>query len=72
MMLLNFGAPPHGGSAPGIDRIVMMLANEENLREVVAFPMNQQAEDLLMGSPNEVSNKQINDLGLEVKKKIKK
>jgi aspartyl-tRNA synthetase len=67
----KFGAPPHGGSAPGIDRIVMMLANEENLREVVAFPMNQQAEDLLMGSPNEVSNKQINDLGLEVKK-IKK
>ena len=46
----------------------MMLANEENLREVVAFPMNQQAEDLLMGSPNEVSNKQINDLGLELKK----
>ena len=67
----KFGAPPHGGSAPGIDRIVMMLANEENLREVVAFPMNQQAEDLLMGSQNEVSNKQINDLGLEVKK-IKK
>ena len=48
---LKFGAPPHGGSAPGIDRIVMLIADEPNLREVVAFPMNQQAQDLMMGAP---------------------
>ena len=52
---LSLGAPPHGGIAPGIDRIVMLLAGEENLREVVLFPMNQRAEDLLMGAPSEVT-----------------
>ena len=51
---LRLGAPPHGGIAPGIDRIVMLLAGEENLREVVLFPMNQHAEDLMMGAPSEV------------------
>ena len=68
----RFGAPPHGGSAPGIDRIIMLLAEEENLREVVAFPMNQQAEDLMMGSPNIVSNQSLSELGIELKVEKKK
>ena len=58
----RFGAPPHGGIAPGVDRIVMLLAEQENLREVVAFPMNQQAEDLLMQAPAPVSNAQLREL----------
>ena len=68
----RFGAPPHGGSAPGIDRIIMLLAEEENLREVVAFPMNQQAEDLMMGSPNIVSKQSLGELGIELKVEKKK
>ena len=63
---LSYGAPPHGGIAPGLDRIVMLLAGEENLREVVLFPMNQQAEDLLMGAPSEVSPKQLRELHIRV------
>jgi aspartyl-tRNA synthetase len=59
---LQYGAPPHGGIAPGIDRIVMLLCGEENLREVVMFPMNQQAEDLVMGAPSDVSPRQMQDL----------
>jgi aspartyl-tRNA synthetase len=63
---LSLGAPPHGGIAPGIDRIVMLLAGEENLREVVLFPMNQRAEDLLMGAPSEVSEKQLRELHIRL------
>jgi len=62
----NYGAPPHGGCAAGIDRIVMLLANEQNIREVIMFPMNQRAEDLLMGAPNEPTNEQLRELRLRV------
>ena len=63
---LSLGAPPHGGIAPGIDRIVMLLAGEENLREVVLFPMNQRAEDLLMSAPSEVTAKQLKELSIRL------
>jgi aspartyl-tRNA synthetase len=65
---LRFGAPPHGGTAPGIDRIVMLIAGEENLREVTMFPMNQRAEDLMMGAPSEVSPKQLRELHIRLAK----
>jgi aspartyl-tRNA synthetase len=64
---LKYGAPPHGGSAPGVDRIVMLLAEEPNLREVVAFPMTQKAEDLMMGAPSEVTLEQLEDLHIRIK-----
>ena len=67
---LSYGAPPHGGIAPGIDRIVMLLANEKNIREVTLFPLNQNAEDLLMGAPSDVDEKQLKELGLKIDKKI--
>ena len=63
---LSLGAPPHGGIAPGIDRIVMLLAGEENLREVVLFPMNQRAEDLMMGAPSEATPKQLRELHIRL------
>ena len=64
---LSYGAPPHGGIAPGIDRIVMLLANEKNIREVTMFPMNQNAQDLMMKAPSEVSEEQLKELGLVIK-----
>jgi aspartyl-tRNA synthetase len=67
---LSYGAPPHGGIAPGIDRIVMLLAGKENIREITLFPMNQNAQDLLMRAPSEVDDKQLKELG--IKKDIKK
>jgi aspartyl-tRNA synthetase len=63
---LSLGAPPHGGIAPGIDRIVMLLCGEENLREVVLFPMNQKAEDLMMGAPSEATPKQLRELHIRL------
>ncbi len=66
---LNFGAPPHGGIAPGIDRIVMLLANKQNIREVTLFPMNQNAQDLMMEAPSAVDQKQLKELAIKVEKK---
>ncbi|MEM9737429.1 MAG: amino acid--tRNA ligase-related protein, partial [Pseudomonadota bacterium] len=62
----RFGAPPHGGIAPGVDRIVMLLAEAENIREVIMFPMNQRAEDLMMQAPSEATNEQLRELGLRL------
>jgi aspartyl-tRNA synthetase len=66
---LSFGAPPHGGIAPGIDRIVMLLANEKNIREVTMFPMNQNAQDLMMNAPSTVDENQLKELNLSLKLK---
>ena len=66
---LSYGAPPHGGIAPGIDRIVMLLAGEKNIREVTMFPMNQNAQDLMMNAPSKVSEEQLKELSLNLKKK---
>ena len=64
---LSYGAPPHGGIAPGIDRIVMLLANEKNIREVTMFPMNQNAQDLMMNAPSEINENQLKELNLSLK-----
>ena len=66
---LSYGAPPHGGIAPGIDRIVMLLADEKNIREVTMFPMNQYAQDLMMNAPSTISDDQLKELNLILKKK---
>ena len=66
---LSYGAPPHGGIAPGIDRIVMLLANEKNIREVTMFPMNQNAQDLMMNAPSKVNDNQLKELNLSIKPK---
>jgi len=66
---LSYGAPPHGGIAPGIDRIVMLLANEKNIREVTMFPMNQNAQDLMMNAPSEINENQLKELNLSLKLK---
>ena len=68
---LSYGAPPHGGIAPGIDRIVMLLADEKNIREVTMFPMNQNAQDLMMNAPSEVKDKHLKELNLKILDKIK-
>ncbi len=68
---LSYGAPPHGGIAPGIDRIVMLLANTDNIREVTLFPMNQNAQDLMMQAPSEVESKQLKELGIKLDLKNK-
>ena len=67
---LSYGAPPHGGIAPGVDRIVMLLADEKNIREVTLFPMNQNAQDLMMNAPSDVDDQLLKELN--IKKNIKK
>ena len=68
---LSYGAPPHGGMAPGIDRIVMILAGKDNIREVTLFPMNQNAQDLLMGAPSKPNETQLKDLNIKIVEKKK-
>ena len=65
---LSYGAPPHGGIAPGIDRIIMLLAGEKNIREVTMFPMNQNAQDLMMNAPSEVDENQLKELNISKRK----
>ena len=63
---LSYGAPPHGGIAPGIDRIVMLLAGTKNIREVTLFPMNQNAQDLMMQAPSSIDSSQLKELGIKI------
>jgi len=72
LQAFKYGAPPHGGFAPGIDRIVMLMMNEPNIREVIPFPKTGEGKDLMMGSPSEVDKKQLDELGLEIKKSPEK
>jgi aspartyl-tRNA synthetase len=66
----KLGAPPHGGIAPGVDRMVMLLADESNIREIIAFPMNQKAQDLMMNAPGEVGLKQLRELHIQIDPKV--
>ena len=63
---LSYGAPPHGGIAPGLDRIVMLLANQKNIREITLFPMNQNAQDLMMKAPSKIDDNLLKDLGIKL------
>ena len=67
----RYGAPPHGGIAPGVDRIVMLLADADNIRDVTLFPMNQQARDLMMGAPSPVEDKQLKELNIRIAPQVK-
>ena len=62
----HFGAPPHAGIAPGVDRMLMLLTEEESIREVIAFPMNSKAQDMLMGAPGEVNQRQLEDVHIKI------
>lgn len=68
----TYGAPPHGGFAPGVDRTVMLLQNEPNIREVIPFPKTGEGKDLMMNAPSEISDLQLRELGLELRKKPEK
>jgi aspartyl-tRNA synthetase len=72
MRAYHYGAPPHAGMAPGLDRLVMLLANEPNIREVIAFPVSASGQTSVMDAPSEVEKRQLDDLGIEIKKEEKK
>ena len=63
----HYGAPPHAGMAPGVDRMLMLLKDEESIREVIAFPMNSSAQDLMMGSPSDVTEQQLRDVHIKIR-----
>jgi aspartyl-tRNA synthetase len=68
----KYGAPPHAGVAPGVDRMVMLIADEPSIREIIAFPMNKNAQDIMMGAPSEVEQKQLDDVHIMIKPQPKK
>ena len=66
----KFGAPPHAGMAPGVDRMIMLLTGEESIREVIAFPLNSNAQDLLLGAPTEVTEQQLREVHIKIRKQM--
>ena len=68
----HYGAPPHAGMAPGVDRMIMLLKDEENIREVIAFPMNSNAQDMLLGAPNYVSEQQLREVHIKLRRPVEK